>query len=274
MSSVSKVLSVVVAVLVASAAFASTPDLWVCADANNLPFSNKQQQGFENKLAEMIAHDLGRSLQYVWWPPSPTLSQKIFRRGACDLIMGIPSKGYDLAEPTRAYYTSSYVFVTRHSSDHAIDSFNDPALRTMRIGLHVIDDGFTPAAQELASRGIVRNVVGYSVFGNLGKSNPSANLIRAVSHGDVDVAVAWGPLAGYFARQSSVPLDVTPVCATSVRTSLPVAFSISIGVRRGEDALRNQLDAELVRRANEIHTLLVSYGVPVLPANSTSRTCQ
>jgi mxaJ protein len=267
-----KTVAFIAIALASSVALAEPPDLWVCADRNNLPYSNDREQGFENKLAQMIAQDLGRKLQYVWWPASPTLSRKIFRRGACDVIMGVPSKDYDLAEPTHPYYRSSYVFVTRRDGGHAISSFDDPALKTERIGLHVVDDGFTPAAQELATRGLIQNVVGYSIFGNLAKENPSADLIRAVAHGDVGVAIAWGPLAGYFAERSTVPLQLTAICAASVHTSLPVSFSISIGVRHGEDALLAQLNSELDLRRSEIHALLLSYGVPLL--DSAPRDCQ
>lgn len=274
MYSVSKA-TLLIVVLSAAVSFAAEPqDLWVCADRNNLPYSNDREQGFENKLAEMVAHDLGRTLHYVWWPASPTFAHKVFRKGACDLIMGVPSKGYDLAEPTEPYYRSSYVFVSRSDRHLAIQSFNDPSLKTVKIGVHVIDDGFTPAAQELASRGIIRNVVGYNIFGNLSKENPSADLIRAVAQGDVDVAIAWGPMAGYFAQHSTVPLRLTPICAASVKTSLPVSFSISIGVRRDEESLREQLNQEIAHRRDDIHALLLSYGIPLLDGDSTSRSCQ
>ena len=253
---------------------AESQDLWVCADRNNLPYSNDRQQGFENKLAEMVAHDLGRRVQYVWWPASPTFARKVFRKGACDIIMGIPAKGYDLAEPTQPYYSSSYVFVSKRDRHLPVQSFDDPSLKTVKIGLHVVDDGFTPAAQELATRGIIRNVVGYSIFGNLAKENPSADLIRAVAQGDVDVAIAWGPLAGYFAHISPVPLQVTPICPNSVRTALPVSFEISIGVRRDEEDLREQLNHEIARRRDEIHALLRSYGIPLIDQVSISRSCK
>lgn len=259
----------------ATLAFAAEPqNLWVCADRNNLPYSNEREQGFENKLAEMVAHDLGRSLHYVWWPPSPTLSHKIFRKGACDIIMGIPSKGYDLAEPTQPYYRSTYVFVSPRDKHKAVQSFDDPSLKTARIGLHVMDDGLTPAAEELASRGMVRNIVGYNIFGNLGTSNPAAHLIQAVAHGDVDVAIAWGPLAGYFAQHSKVPLQLSPICPASLKTAVPVSFDISIGVRRGEETLRDQLNQEIAERLNDIHSLLLSYGVPLVDKDSTSRSCK
>lgn len=274
MYSVSR-LAILPITLLAIAAFAAEPqDLWVCADRNNLPYSNDRQEGFENKLAEIVAHDLGRKLQYVWWPASPTFARKVFRKGACDIIMGIPSKGYDVAAATHPYYSSSYVFVTRRDRHLAVQSFDDPSLKTVKIGLHVVDDGFTPAAQELATRGIIRNVVGYSIFGNPAKENPSADLIRAVAHGDVDVAIAWGPLAGYFAQHSAVPLQVTPICPSSVKTSLPVSFEISMGVRRDEEGLRDQLNREIARRRDDIHGLLLSYGIPLLEKDSTSRSCQ
>jgi mxaJ protein len=163
--------------------------------------------------------------------------------------------------------------VTRRNG-HAIQSFDDPSLRTAKIGIHVVDDGITPAAQELAARGLVRNIVGYSVFGNLASENPSADLIRAVAHGDVDVAIAWGPLAGYFAQRSSIPLELTRMCAANVHTSLPVAFNISIGVRPDETSLLEQLNSELNRRQKDIHQLLLSYGVPLLSTDSNSRTCK
>lgn len=262
-------------VLSAVLAFAAEPqDLWVCADRNNLPYSNDREQGFENKLAEMVAHDLGRKLQYVWWPASPTFAHKVFRKGACDIMIEIPSKDYELAEPTQPYYRSSYVFVSRQARHLAIESFDDPSLKSIKIGVHVVDDGFTPAAQELATRGIIRNVVGYNIFGNLGKENPSADLIRAVAQGDVDVAIAWGPLAGYFAQHSRVPLQLTPICAASVKTSLPVSFAISIGVRHDEKALLEQLNQEIARRQDDIRAILLSYGVPLLQGDLNSRSCK
>jgi mxaJ protein len=273
MSSAFRVVVTVGVLFTAALAFASPQDLWVCADRNNLPYSNDRQQGFENKLAQLIAQDLGRNLQYVWWPASPTLARKVFRRGACDLIMGIPSKGYDSAKATVPYYSSSYVFVSKGDRHLAIDSFDDPALRSAKIGLHVVEDGFTPAAQELASRGLVHNIVNYSLYGNLARENPPADLIRAVEKGDVDVAIAWGPLAGYFARNSPVPLKVRPICAASVRSSVPVTFSISVGVRPGEDTLLAQLNSELARRKDQIHALLLSYGIPLLEA-SNSESCK
>ena len=274
MYSASKLVAIVAVLAASSLAYASPPDLWVCADRSNLPYSNDSRQGFENKLALMVARDLGRTLHYVWWPASPTFASKIFRRGACDIIMGVPSKAYDLAEPTEPYYTSSFVFVTRRERNLRISSFDDPVLRTVRIGLPVVDDGATPAAHELAQRGLIRNVVGYNPYGDLSKANQPAELVKAVARGDIDVAIAWGPLAGYFAQQSSVPLQLTPICTSRKPGSLPQVFSISIGVRPGEEDLRARLNSELALRRNQIHQLLLSYGVPLLQQGSSTRLCK
>jgi len=257
-----------------SLAFASPPLLRVCADSNNLPYSNDKREGFENKLAVMVAQDLGRQLQYVWWPHSPMRAHRYFRAGICDLVMELPA-GDDLAQATRPYYRSSYVFVTRRDEHGPVHSFDDPYLKTARIGLHVVvgdDAALLPPARELLTRGIVRNVVGYSVFGDFSQPNPPAELVQAVAKRNIDLAIAWGPLAGYFAQRSTVPLDVTPVCSQS--SALPLSFNMSMGVRRGDSTLLAQLNSEIGRRHEEIRNLLQGYGVPLLDPVSESRSCQ
>jgi mxaJ protein len=273
MSSAFRVVGVL-ACLLALRALGTTQVLRVCADSNNLPYSNDRQQGFENKLAELVARDLGRPLEYVWWPHSPLQAHKLFRSGACDLMMEAPSN-YTLAETTHPYYTSSYVFVTRRDRHIVLRSLRDQFLREARIGFHGVGDGeFIPPAQELASEGIVRNVSVYSIFGNLARQNPSAELIEAVAHGDIDVAIAWGPLAGYFARNSTTPLDISLICPDREASAQPLSFDMSMGVRRGDDALREQLETEIMRRKTEIRQLLVSYGVPMVDSASRSRICK
>lgn len=259
-------LSVASAVLIAVAAStAPTPrrTLRVCADPNNLPFSNDKGEGFENRLAEMLARDLEAALTYTWWAQRRGFARNTLRAGVCDVIMGVPSS-YELALPTRPYYRSTYVFVYPRASGLQIRSFDDPILRTLRIGVHVIGDDYAnvPPAHALSNRGIVKNVVGYSIYGNYAEPNPPARLIEAVAKGEVDVAIAWGPLAGYFAREQSVPLEIVPVSPEVDLPFLPFVFDIAMGVRREDTALREELDSFLVRRAREIDALLDEYGIP------------
>lgn len=241
--------------------------LRVCADPNNMPYSNRQQQGFENRIADLIAKDMGMQVTYFWFPQREAFFRKTLNAGVCDVVMGVPS-GIDDAAATRPYYRSTYVFVSRKDRNLLISSFDDPRLRTLKIGVHILgdQDDSLPPVHALIARGIVRNLVGFSIFGNLYEKSPPADLIRAVENGQVDVAVAWGPMAGYFARQSNVPLELTPIENDPEHPDLPFAFDIGIGVRNGDSALKRELDAELVKRQAEISGILRSYGVPQVEA--------
>lgn len=263
MSSASRALALLV-LCSGSMLWAAVPAaLRVCADPNNMPFSNEQQQGFENHLADMVAKDLGMKVVYDWYPQRGNFFKKTLNADQCDVVMGVPT-GIPVASTTQPYYRSTYVFVSRRDSGLHIDSFDDPRLRTLRIGVHITgdQDSNMPPVNALLSRGIVRNLVGYSIYGNLAEKDPPADLLRAVVQKDVNIAVVWGPLAGYFAKHASVPLVITPVDPVSPR--IPLAFDISMGVRRGDSALQQQLNAEIERRAPEIRQLLASYGVPLL----------
>ncbi len=249
--------------LIAGLSFGATPELRVCADPNNLPYSNDRQQGFENKLADLIGTDLAERVAYTWYPQRGKFFRKTLEAGVCDVVMGVPV-GLDEAATTRPYYRSTYVFVSRQDRNLHIASFDDPQLHKLRIGVQILGeaDDSLPPVHALISRGIVRNLVGFSIFGNLNETNPAADVLQAVVDKSVDLAVAWGPLAGYFAMNSSVPLTVTPINRDPANPNLPFAFDIGIGVRAGDIALKQQLDAEIKHREPEIRSLLHSYGIP------------
>ena len=238
--------------------------LRVCADPNNLPFSNHQGTGFENRLASLVAHDLGATVEYTWWAQRRGFVRNTLKAGSCDVIMGVPT-GMDMVLRTAPYYRSTYVFVTRRDRGLTIRSLDDSVLRRVRVGVQLIgDDGAnTPPAHALARRGIVQNVKGYTVYGDYAKESPPSRIIDAVAKGEVDVAIAWGPMAGYWARRSAVPLALTPV--EPVRDGrFPFVFDIALGVRRGDTTFRATLDSILTRRRGEIHRLLTEYGVPLV----------
>jgi mxaJ protein len=244
----------------------AAPVLRVCADPNNLPYSDQQQKGFENQLATMIANDLGMQVIYTWFPQRGSFFRKTLDAGECDVVMGVPAgmKGIDTTAP---YYRSGYVFVSRLDRKLNLGSLDDPRLHRLRIGIHNLGDTDreAPPVHALTSRGIVSNLVGYNIFGsNLDETDPSSDLIKAVEKGDIDVALVWGPIAGYFARFSSVPLVVSPIEGDSSNPNLPLSFDIAAGVRKEDDMLKQQLDSELQRRRTEIQHLLVSYGIPQL----------
>lgn len=239
--------------------------LRVCADPNNLPFSNAREEGFENRIAQLIARDAGARVAYTWQPQRRGFVRTTLNARRCDLIIGVPA-GYDLVLPSAPYYRSTYVFVTRRARGLRLRSLDDPALRRLRIGVHLIGDDYAnpPPVQALARRGIRDNVVGFPIYGDYSRPDPPADLIRAVEHDSVDVAIVWGPLAGYFARRSAVPLAVTPIAGTGERDG-PMRFSIAAGVRHGDTALRRRVQASLDRHRADIRRILERYGIPVVP---------
>lgn len=241
-------------------------ELRVCADPNNLPFTNRRGEGFENRIAELVARDLHARLAYTWWAQRRGFFRNTLNASLCDVVMGVPSD-LDMVRPTAPYYRSSYVFVTRRDRNLRITSLDDTVLRRLRIGVQLIGNDYmnTPPAHALSRRGIVRNVVGYTVYGDYAKPNPPARILDAVARGEVDVAIVWGPLGGYFATREPTPLVITPVTPEMEPPGIPLAYSISMGVRKADDTLRRELDQVIVRRRAEIDRILDAFGVPRRP---------
>jgi mxaJ protein len=253
------------ALLLSSCNLIPQPTLTACADPNNLPFSNKAGQGFENKLAEMIASDLHAQLKYVWWAQRRGYVRNTLNERACDFWPGIGSN-VEMVATTRPYYRSTYEFVTRASANLKGLTLDDPRLKKLKIGVQMVgnDATNTPPAHALAARGIIDNVRGYMLYGDYAKPNPPAEIVDAVERGDVDVALVWGPLAGYFAAKSPVPLKLEPVTPWMADMQWPMQFDISVGVQKNDQKLLKRIDAILARRSGEIRKLLDRYHVPVI----------
>jgi quinoprotein dehydrogenase-associated probable ABC transporter substrate-binding protein len=259
-------LAVALGILVcAGEAAAKARELRVCADPNNLPFSNRQLEGFENKIAQLVAKDLQASVTYTWQPQRRGFVRRTLKAGKCDLILGVPSE-YDLVLPTRPYYRSTYVFVYARSKHLQLRSFDDPVLRQLKIGLHAFAEGGAnaPPAHALARRGIVENVVGFTMFDVDSVESPAGRIIDAVAAGEIDVAIVWGPFAGYFAKRQRAALEVVPVSPSIDPPSLPFVYDISMGVRKGEGAFKKELDGILDRRRADIQKILKRYGIPLV----------
>lgn len=241
--------------------------LRVCADPNNLPFSNRREEGFENKIADLIARELKVKVEYTWWAQRRGFVRNTLKAGSCDLIVGMPSS-MELALTTAPYYRSTYTFVFRKESHLSLHSFDDELLKHVQIGVQLIGDDFAnaPPAHALSNRHIVQNVKGYSVYGDYTEANPPARIVEAVAKREIDVAVVWGPLAGYFARRQGVPLEVVPVSPQIDLPYLPFVYDISMGVRREDSAFKEQLEEILARKSREIGNILDEYNIPRMPS--------
>jgi mxaJ protein len=232
--------------------------LRVCADPNNLPFSNRGLEGFENKLMALVARDLDATVSYTWWAQRRGCLRNTLKAGLCDVVPGVPV-GLPGVRATLPYYRSAFVILTR-AGIAPVDSLDDPRLPALKVGFqNGGDDGAaTPAALALGRRGIQGQ--GFSVLGDYREPNPPARIIEAVKSGAIDVALVWGPLAGFFARG----IEPRPSLRRLRSADLPMSFDIAIGVRKADAALAAKLSRILVRRRGEIDALLSSYSIPLV----------
>jgi quinoprotein dehydrogenase-associated probable ABC transporter substrate-binding protein len=248
--------------LMAAAAGAAAADgpreLRVCADPDNLPYSQRDESGFENRIARLVADDMGAKLSYFWQEQRRGFVRKTMGAGECDLFIGVPA-GFDKVLATKPYYRSSYVAVYR-SGAQPFTGFDPAQLRRRRIGVQLIgnDLAASPPGHALTRAGAIDNVTGFTVYGD----GPAAQrMVDAVAAGRIDLALVWGPQAGYFAQRAAVPMTVV---ATAAPAGLPVPFefAIAMGVRKGDAALRDKLDEILQRRRADIDAILAQYQVP------------
>ncbi|HWG30576.1 MAG TPA: quinoprotein dehydrogenase-associated putative ABC transporter substrate-binding protein [Steroidobacteraceae bacterium] len=245
--------------------------LTVCSDPNNLPFSNRAGEGFENRIARLVAHELNMKIRYVWWAQRRGFVRNTLKDARCDLWPGIAT-GVENVVTTRPYYRSTYVFVTRRSAALSGLTLDDARLRSLSIGVQMIgnDAMNTPPAHAIARRGVVRNIRGFMLYGNYGKPNPPARIVEAVAAGAVDVAMVWGPLAGYFASRSPVPLRLEPVTPALDAGVWPMTYDIAMGVRRNEPQLRERIEHILAVDKPQIDAILQAFHVPELPIAATT----
>jgi mxaJ protein len=232
-----------------------------CVDPDNLPYSSETGEGFEVRIARVVASELGARPQFVWFPLRRAFVRKTLGEGLCDVIPGVPA-GLERVLPTHAYYRSTYAFVTRHDG---LASFDDPRLGRARIGVQLVGDDLaaTPPGHALTERGIVANVRGFAVYGD----GPAAQrMVDAIASGDLDTALIWGPQAAWFATHAKAPLEVHTTGAPQWLHGIPFEYSIAMGVKRGNAALRDEIDGALDRRRDEIRAILAEYGVPLVDA--------
>jgi len=251
--------------LMASAPRRPPAELRVCADPYNLPFSNDREEGFENKIARVVARDLNASVVNYWWPHRRGFVRNSLSAGYCDVIIGVPV-GFDPVATTKPYYRSTYYFVYRADRGFQVRSLDDTVLKHLKIGVNMIGYDYTntPPAHALGARG----VVGLSGFGNFLNPDPHADhpedIIGALMKDSIDVAIVWGPKAGYWVRRQPVRLTMVALPDSDLVSGMPFAFNMAMGVRHQDKALKAQLDSVIDRRRGEIVAVLQDYNVPML----------
>jgi mxaJ protein len=236
----------------------------VCADPDNMPLSNQKGEGFEQKIAELVAKEWNAKIEYAWWPVRRGFFARALNGRYCDVAIQAPAD-FDMAAVTKPYFRSGYVFVTRKADGLNIKSLADPRLKKLKIGVNILnsDAENTPPAMALSRYGVVGNLTGYPTFYT--DTIRPEDIVTGVAKKDIDVGIVWGPVAGYFAKRSPVPLTLQPLAERDSATDLPFRFNIGIAVRRRDRALRDSLQTVLDRRKPEIEAILKEYAIPTFP---------
>lgn len=233
--------------------------LRVCADPANLPFSNEKQEGFENKIADIIGSELGVPVTYTWFPQAVGFTRNTLLAKRCDVIIGT-GQGDELVLNTNALYRSAYALVFKPGSGlDGVDSIFDPRLKGKRVGAV---QG-TPSATLVAKAGLMDHARPYKLMVDRRYDDPSGDMVRDIRKGDIDAAVMWGPIAGYYASRGDEKLTVVPLIKDAGKAGR-LDFRITMGVRQGDDLWKRQLNDVLRKRQADIDKVLLENGVPML----------
>jgi quinoprotein dehydrogenase-associated probable ABC transporter substrate-binding protein len=265
------ILVLIAASLLARAAFAqneSGPDLSielvdpkvlrVCADPRNLPFSNEAGEGFENKLAELLAQKLGKPLAYTYYPGATGFVRNTLNAHKCDVIMGYP-QGDDFVQPTNPYYRTAYVLIARKDAGlDGIESLEDPRLRGKKIGIIA----GTPPATNLAVNGLLPSIRSYPLVIDTRFDSSTDKMFKDLEAGEIDVAILWGPIGGFFAKKSKLDLSLVPL--VSEKSGPRMIYRIGMGVRHSDQNWKRELNRFISENQRAVEQLLVRYGVPLL----------
>jgi len=235
--------------------------LRVCADPANLPFSNERRQGFENKIADLLGKELDLPVVYTWFPQATGFVRRTLREKKCDVIMGY-AQGHELVLNTNHYYRSAYVMVFRTGSDlDGLTALDDPRLQSKKIGIIA----GTPPATLLAFNRLLANVVAFNLVVDRRHEAPAESMINQLESGAIDVAILWGPMGGYYAKQSTKDLTIAPLADPEKGPRM--AFRITFGVRPTEIEWKHQLNEFIKDKQAEINAILTDFGVPLLDEN-------
>jgi quinoprotein dehydrogenase-associated probable ABC transporter substrate-binding protein len=232
-------------------------ELRVCADPNNLPFSDEKGEGFENKIAALLAQDMSLPVKYTFFPQVVGFVRNTLRAGQCDLVMGTVA-GDDVMQTTTPYYYTSYVLVLPKDKALAFSGFDDPKLRDLHIGIIA----GTPPADLLVRYGLMANARPYALMVDTRFESSTHQLMTDVAEGKVDAAMLWGPIAGYYVKRDNLPLTLAPIKS---EPGLPrMDYHIAMGVRANEPDWRRRINDEIRKNQTSIIEILRDYGVPLL----------
>ncbi|MGH6925875.1 MAG: substrate-binding domain-containing protein [Propylenella sp.] len=230
----------------------------VCADPNNMPFSNEAEQGYEQRLAELFAEKLGKTVSYTYFPEVVGFVRNTLGAHKCDVIMSY-AQGDVLVQNTNAYYQTAYALVFKPESDLTdVNTLADPRLKDKRIGIVAR----TPPATNMAMHGLIAKARPYHLMVDTRLGTSAEAMIRDLEADEIDAAVLWGPLAGWHAKQAEPPLVVTPLL--NEQGGSRMVYRITMGVRPSDQEWKRTLNGLIAENQDAINSILREYGVPLL----------
>jgi quinoprotein dehydrogenase-associated probable ABC transporter substrate-binding protein len=242
--------------------------LRVCADPRNLPFSNQKGEGFENRLAELFAAKLQKKLDYMYLPQATGFVRLTLGAHRCDVIMGFP-QGDDLVQGTNPYYRTAYALVSKQNSGlEDVTVLEDARLKGKHIGIVA----GTPPATNMTVNGLMTNAKSYPLMIDTRVDSSAEAMINDLNKGEIDAAILWGPLAGFYAKKADPPLHVTPL--VKEKTGPQLVYRIGMGVRRADQNWKRLLNRLIQEAQPEINKVLFEYGVPLLDENNQAITAE
>ncbi|MEJ0096352.1 MAG: substrate-binding domain-containing protein [Methylocella sp.] len=235
--------------------------LRVCADPRDLPFSDQEGRGLENKIAELLSQKLGKSVAYTYYPNSSGFVRNTLGAHRCDVIIGMP-QGDDIVQVTNPYYRTSYALVSKQGAGlETVETLEDPRLKGKHIGVIA----GTPPVTNLAVNGLLPNIKSYPLVVDTRYDAPTVDMMNDLEQGNIDVAILWGPIAGYFAKQAKSPVVVAPLIKET--TGPRMIFRMGMGVRHSDQEWKRLLNKAIAENQGEIDNILKDYGVPLLDEN-------
>jgi quinoprotein dehydrogenase-associated probable ABC transporter substrate-binding protein len=245
------------------------PDVFrACGDPRNLPFSNEKGEGFENKLAELLAAKLGKKLSYAYYPQATGFVRMTLGSFRCDVIMGFP-QGDDQAQLTIPYYRTTYALITKQGSGlEDVATISDPRLKDKRIGIVAR----TPPSTVMAMNGLLAHAKSYPLFIDTRADSSAQAMLDDLARGDIDCGILWGPMAGYYAARVNPPLVVVPLVKETI--GAPMTFRIGMAVRPSDQEWKRTLNRLIKENQAEINKLLISYNIPILDETNTPITAE
>lgn len=235
--------------------------LRVCADPRNLPFSNEKGEGFENKIAELFAGKLQKKLDYMYFPQATGFVRMTLGAHRCDVIMGFP-QGDELVQGTNPYYRTAYALVAKPGSGlDDVVTLDDGRLQGKHIGIVA----GTPPATNMAANGLMVNAKPYPLMIDTRFDSSAEAMIGDLLSGQIDAAILWGPMAGFYAKRANPPLHVTPLVKET--TGPRLVFRIGMGVRQADQNWKRLLNRLTQENQPAINKILLDFGVPLLDEN-------